>query len=246
MHEKNSFITLTYNNENLPADLSIDLQHWQKFAKRLRDQVGEFRYLHCGEYGEKEKRPHYHACIFGMDFSEDREVHTENDQGDPLYISPTLDKIWGKGYCLIGDLTYESAGYVARYAMKKQLGAKRQIRAYGWMEHVDTTTGEVTISTRLKPPYVTMSRNPGLGSDWYDKYSSDLYPLDECIINGKKTKPPAFYDRLYEQDNPEGYQCLKMSRRKAGYKHRENNTTDRLIVRETIKESQLKQLKRVL
>jgi len=68
-HDDNIFVTLTYNNENLPKDGSLCLADLQKFMKRLRKKYGAgIRYFACGEYGEKLKRPHYHVCIFGLNF----------------------------------------------------------------------------------------------------------------------------------------------------------------------------------
>ena len=103
LHSRNSFITLTYNNENLPADKSINKEEMQKFFKRLRKKLGNnsIRYFACGEYGDKTSRPHYHAIIFGEDFSNDRTVHTKSKTGDLLYRSKNLEKIWTKGHSLM-------------------------------------------------------------------------------------------------------------------------------------------------
>ena len=135
LHEHNSFITLTYNNENLPKDLSLDVTHFQKFLKRLRahtedpdsdlypnilSQSKKPRFFHCGEYGEKFARPHYHACMFDLDFADQKHWKTIN--GNKHYTSETLEKIWPFGFSTIGDVTFESAAYVARYVTKKITG----------------------------------------------------------------------------------------------------------------------------
>ena len=70
MQDNNSFITLTYDDQNLPRHGSLDKTHFQKFMKRMREHLSplKIRFYHCGEYGEKYTRPHYHSLIFGYDF----------------------------------------------------------------------------------------------------------------------------------------------------------------------------------
>ena len=204
MHEKNSFITLTYNEQNLPEDNSVDVRHWQLFAKRLRKQYGTFRFLHCGEYGDENKRPHYHACLFGIDFSDARYVLKQDDK-NILWTSPILEKVWGMGYCTIGPLTYDTAAYVARYTLKK-MGGERAKQQY---ERVDADTGEVTV---VRPEYATMSRRKGLGQTWFEKYSNEIYPEDIVVMKGKKFRPPKYYDKLLEKKNPKQWEKIKVKR----------------------------------
>lgn len=78
----------------------------------------------------------------------------------------------GNGFTSVGDVTVSSVSYVAGYVIKK---AK---------ESQDIDYGD------RKPEYVTMSRRPGIGRAFYDRYSSDIYPADSVIINGKEVKPP--------------------------------------------------------
>ena len=69
-YDCNAFITLTYDEENLPADGSLNYDHFQLFMKRLRKAIepNKVRFYMCGEYGEENGRPHFHACLFGYDF----------------------------------------------------------------------------------------------------------------------------------------------------------------------------------
>ncbi len=234
MHEHNSFITLTYNKEHLPLDRSLDLDHWQRFAKRVHKRYGAFRYFHCGEYGEENGRPHYHACVFGLDWIEDRKpfkIERENQ----TYVSDTLEKLWGNGFTVIGSLTFQSAAYVARYIMKKVNGPLQDYH------YVDKTTGLIK-----KPEYTTMSRRPGIGTSWFDKYHADVFPSDEVVVGGKRSRPPKFYDSLYKILDEQGAELMKSRRRAAGSKYDENNTPDRLEVRETVQLAQIKQLKRTI
>jgi len=70
LYERNCFITLTYSDEFLPNDRSVNVRHFQLFMKKLRKRFGpNIRFYHCGEYGEKTSRPHYHALLFNFDYT---------------------------------------------------------------------------------------------------------------------------------------------------------------------------------
>lgn len=225
MHDQNSFLTLTYNPESLPENGTLVLEDWQAFARALR-KTHTFRYYHCGEYGDVNKRPHYHAAIFGQDFRKGSSSLGTGKHGHTLWTHPRLEKVWGKGYVTIGSLSFESAAYIARYCMKKVTGQKA-------LDHyavgVDTNTGELK---QLRPEYATMSRRPGLGSSWLAKYYSDVYPSDEVIVNAKSTRPPRFYDSRLEKADPVLHTDIKDRRKRAALPHAENNTPERLAVRE--------------
>ncbi len=109
MWDDNIFVTLTYDDEHLPRDGSLNKEHFQKFVKRLRKKFKGrvIRYYHCGEYGDELDRPHYHACFFNLDFP-DKELFKETD-GNFLFYSETLEKLWGNGFCTIGELTFQSS-----------------------------------------------------------------------------------------------------------------------------------------
>lgn len=231
-HDQNCFITLTYSPECLPANLSVDVRHWQLFAKRLRKKKGPFRFLHCGEYGEENKRPHYHALLFGIDFKKDQ-VELEGRKY-PTFTSDELVSVWKNGFCSIGDLTYQSAQYVARYVMKKATGPLAE-KEY---ERVHPLTGECW---QVKPPYITMSRRPGIGSKWIDKFKSDVFPDDFVVHDGRKFRPPTFYDKRLSEEE---LLSVKRKRRDAANKHKWNNSSDRLRVRERVAIKQSKHITR--
>lgn len=64
-HPATSFVTLTYDDEHLPATGSLEPRDLVLWLKRLRQLQGPFRFVGIGEYGSRFKRPHYHAIIFG-------------------------------------------------------------------------------------------------------------------------------------------------------------------------------------
>jgi len=237
MHKQNCFITLTFSPEYLekrPNPMSVDVRDFQLFMKKLRNRYGSgIRFYHCGEYGEKNGRPHYHACIFGFDFSDKTLWKVAN--GHRLYISPSLTELWPYGFSTIGDVTFESAAYVARYIMKKINGDLAENRYY------DRQTGEI-----INPEYTTMSRRPGIGKGWFEKYSSDVYPHDYVVINGVKCKPPKYYDGVLQTERPYEFEDIKNSRLTLGEKYADNNTKSRLAVRERIQKARLKLLTKSL
>lgn len=233
MHDANSFLTLTYDQQNLPPHNGLEKKAFPTFARALRRRGFKFRYFHVGEYGDRTLRPHYHALIFGEDFSTSRTFLKSSRAGYPLYRSELLDEIWGKGFVNIGEVTPQSAAYVARYAMKKLSVNHAETvvdeNGLGRYERLDTVTGEVV---KVEREFATMSRNPGIGATWLRTYATDLYPCDYVVHDGKKARIPEYYDRKIGTLDPEGLKALKQRRQDEARKHLANNTEERLRVRE--------------
>lgn len=250
MHEQNTFLTLTYDDENLPWNGGLDKVHLSLFLKRLRKHIAEnspqtwdgigdkhdpesyhdkrIRFFACGEYGERLSRPHYHLIIFGYDFT-DKEFHSKNSDEDSLYTSETLKKIWGLGHCLIGDATSGSANYIAGYVAKKENGVKAE-KHY---EKFDPDTGEIT---SVIPEFLTMSTTPGIGYNFYTKYKKDIFPSDEIILTSKnnavRCPVPYFFYRKLRLEEPELFQQVQAARLKKGKEysllHPDENSPERL------------------
>ncbi len=240
MHEKNCFITLTYDDAHLPSDRSLHYRDFQLFIKRLRKRYPgrRIRYYMAGEYGENFGRPHWHACIFGFDF-DDKKLWKRTSANSLLYRSADLELLWPFGYSSIGDVTFESAAYVARYIMKKVTG-KNAAEHY---QEIDPDTGEIINRT---PEFTKMSLKPGIGYEWYKQYTSDVYPHDYVIVRGKKVKPPKYYDKKYKIDNPYEFDELLYIREKSAKLNYADNTLERLAVKEQVAKVKLQKLKRNL
>lgn len=239
LHEDACFITLTYDDENLPYPPTVRVDHFQKFMKRLRKDVQTpLRYFHCGEYGDEGNRPHYHLALFGYE-PPDRVLFSCKNQNS-LYTSESLSNIWGLGFVSFGALTFDSAAYIARYVTKKVNGdLAKQI-----YEFEDPQTGEVF---PLRPPYCSMSRRPGLGGEWFKQFSADVTRRD-IVVNaeGVPQKPPGFYDRLLEHSDPRAAAATKRERKKRALANRADNTSRRLKDKETVKLAQTSNLTRSL
>lgn len=227
LHPDNCFITLTYNDRNLPKDGSLNKKHFQDFMKRLRKAFPQkLRYFHCGEYGEQLGRPHYHACVFNLRFP-DQKLYRKLESGD-LYVSDMLNEIWGQGFCILGSVTFDSAAYVARYIAKKITGDQAEAHYAGKL-----------------PEYTTMSRRPGIGKDWFEKFKSDCYPSDSVIMRGKEFHPPKYYDRQFELDSPVDFAKLKNKRKSEILDPWDwENSPSRLATKEKVQLLNLKALKR--
>lgn len=140
------------------------------------------------------------------------------------------------GFCTVGTVTFESAAYCARYMMKKVKGKDAE-------EHytrIDPDTGEIF---QVLPEYATMSRRPGIGKGWFDKYKDETYKHDSVIIDGKEVRPPKFYDSQLEAEHLEHIKFRRIARAK---KHADDQTIARLRVREEVKEAQISNLDRGL
>jgi len=219
MHENNSFVTLTYDPENIPLHGSLDRKAFPGFVKRLRKRIADrtegagLRYFHAGEYGTNTRRPHYHAIIFGYGFP-DKSKWTER-HGNVVYRSDELEEVWGLGMCEIGSVTFGSAQYVAKYI-------------------VDKVTGDAATTyypAGISPEFATMSTKPGIGKPWYDKWKKDVYPSDQVVVDGKVSKPPRYYDKLLEAEDPAMYARVKAARSEK--RHKEDETDERRTAIET-------------
>lgn len=177
MHEENIFLTLTYDNEHLESPRLI-YPHFQTFMKDLRYQISltSDKKISCmvtGEYGDKNKRPHWHALIFNYRPADSKHKYT-SDRGDQVFNSQTLGDIWGRGASEFGSLTLDSANYVARYAAKK-------------LNHGNDQDHD------FHPIHKTSSKN-AIGRSWIEKYWKNTFELGYINLpNGSKTNIPRYY-----------------------------------------------------
>lgn len=235
LYEDNCFITLTYRPEDVPPNGSLVKQDFTNFIKRLRFQYGSgIRFYMCGEYGENFSRPHYHALLFNFDFADKRFFKTSH--GNKLYTSDSLSRLWPFGYHWIGTVTYNSAAYIARYCLKKVNGLMSDFHY--------SRQDKNGCSYSLVPEYNNMSRKPGIGSDWFKKYQSDVFPHDSVVHDGKKLRVPRYYDKLFEIKYPDDYERIKSLRSEKALRHQADNTVTRLQVKEYCQIARLGRLKR--
>lgn len=235
MHEaslsrRNAFVTLTYDDDHLPKGGSLDRKEdrargdsdFQRFMKRLRMRHdGDcIRYYHVGEYGERDLRPHHHVLLFGFDFSD--QVHWSIRKGNHVFRSKELEKVWPYGFSEIGEVTFQSAAYCSRYLTK----------------YYSEERSELMEVLGLQPEYATMSRNPGIGYDWYSIYGGDVMHHDSVIVNGREVKPPQYYDKLFERMHEGDFKRLKRFRELRRDKNEER--TERVLAKAACEDAMLK------
>jgi len=208
---------------------SICQRDFQLFMKSLRKRFKGYepipgtnrfpiRYFHCGEYGSQLQRPHHHAILFNFNFP-DRvlwkrgpnvsSTARNGGQAYNLYRSKILEELWPHGFSTIGQVTWQSAAYVARYVTKKINGDEAAIHYLSG--HPDLDTGECFY---IEPEYISMSRMPGIGAYWFNKYGPKQYEKDYITHEGKSFPIPEFYDRMFQIQAPERMIELKRERRK--------------------------------
>ena len=235
MHDMNCFITLTYDEEHVPEDGSLNHRHFQEFLKDLRQKMArkgypKIRYYMCGEYGDTNGRPHYHAIIFGFDFSPDR--YYWRSRGRTRYFrSPLLESCWEHGFCDLSDFSYGAAAYVARYVSKKINGPDA-------VTHYVNQHGE-----QIKPEYNRMSLKPGLGDSWFKRYRKEIFPADEVVViqNGKERKYPVprYYTDKWGEICPTGVEIIKRLRKKEA-EARGHDSPERSLEKERLLRKKLK------
>lgn len=240
MFDCSSFVTLTYDEAHVPEDFGLHHRHFQLFMKKLRRTGREARFFMCGEYGEQNGRPHFHACLFGVSFA-DRVLYRRLDSGSDIYTSAELSRLWEFGFSSVGDVTFESAAYVARYVLKKVGNDCERLGI------LDMSTGELQlrrseyVRMSLKAPKGSPKGTPGgIGGRWLLKYFPEVYPRDYVVVRGKKCKPPRYYDKIAASDSrfPD-LGSLELARYERSVAALADQTPDRLRVRETVARARL-------
>lgn len=265
------FVTLTYNDDNLPMVINDGSDHlvrgkeWavdycckgatlskpdiQNWMKRLRRNLSYHyginegvRFYLAGEYGSTTYRPHYHVCLFGAP-TDNLKVIGKNKLGNFLYESDFLSDTWSFGHLCVGKLNFQTAAYTARYCLKKAQGKDNSFFD----------------SLGVDREFVLMSRRPGIGVPYYNAHKHEIYRNDEIILPASTkdkpnvVRPPRYFDMLYKQENPEHFAQIKKVRRDMAeslhddlLKHTDLDEIDYFKVAEAIKESSVKKLIREL
>lgn len=235
LYDSNVFVTLTYSDEFLPRSLSLEYADYCGFMKRLRrrlcgvspvaDGRKPIRFFVAGEYGGRTGRPHWHAILFNTRFPDQQRLK------NGTYRSSLCEDIWSRGNVVLGDVTPRSAAYVAGYTLKKVHG---QRAADHYEDVVDTATGE--LSSR-RPEFVVMSRRPGIGSWWYDRFGGDVFPHDKAVMEGKCYKVPRYYWNRFESEaNPYLVEDVAWRREVRARERMADSTPERRLVREVVAE----------
>lgn len=235
MYQNNAFLTLTY--KELPNGINkLDYRHMQLFMKRLRKHIftnfiksygrenwnllskSEQREIYgnikissfmVGEFGEKTKRVHWHCLIFNWRPSDLQNYYT-TDRGDRVFTSRELDELWSYGDCTVGEVTFESAGYCARYAAKKLTHGHDGEHEY--------------------EPIAKRSSHSAIGKKWIEKYYKDVFNLGYVVLpTGATCAIPRYYERWLKKTHPDFWkQYVTQSKLKAIKKASEKEAKEKL------------------
>lgn len=182
----------------------------------------------CGEYGEKNGRPHFHALLFNVWFSDAEHFRGKGERAE--FRSAQLERIWGHGGCVLGQVTYESAAYVTRYLIQDRN------RVY-----VDSD-GELRVARR---EFNQMSRDGGIGSTWWKRFgASDVVPDGQVVIRGRKGRAPRFYDKAMRRLDAHAFSLIVADRVEAAALRHGDQSPERLAAREAVALAALAQKRR--
>ena len=224
---ENWFITLTYDEDHLLDCIDYTVSPWthsldyvaslrkDHFVKWKKDFLEYMRYYYnvigirfymCGEYGSKNHRPHFHAILFNCPIPDLKLVKSVNLGGYNYcyYSSEILKNTWKRGFVMLGNVSWNSCAYVARYVMKKMQGPDHKL----YYELCDLEGYEP-----IQSEYVNMSRRPGIAREYFENTFRDVYMVDKVILpDGKSCKPCKYFDRLYDIECPEDLERIKSDR----------------------------------
>lgn len=221
---------------------TIRYDEFQAFEKRLRRRIdymfgkelAAFRQYHCGEYGGKTLRPHFHCILYGIPESvllckQKRPIRVPGKPG--IYQSLLLDECWGHGVVGYAKANFEAMQYVAGYTLKKRScwQSRNDAEVYYASQGIDAADyprhmyrGKLVVSypsELVTPEKGSGSNRPGLGRGFYEAHRDEMYRdyTDEMLIHGPhgalRVRPSSYFDRLYDLDAPSQMAELRRRRR---------------------------------
>lgn len=225
--EQNYFVTLTYDEEHLPMmeevedengftytndgewkgtlkpkDLHDFMHDLRQHMKREYKQDG-IRFMACGEYGEEGERPHYHLILFNLNLPTETFFEPRIINKNTYFRNTIIEKCWKKGISNISEADWNNIAYTARYITKK-INGKESSEHYAMMGQ--------------EKEFFRVSRMPGIGEGYYQQHKEEIYARDEIIIKNTTgtiaTKPPKYFDKLYEEEEPEKFKKIKEKRKR--------------------------------
>lgn len=212
-HDRNCFITPTYDPEHLPPHGTLNKSDLQKFFRRLRKTGLKFRYFACGEYGEKKGRPHYHVVMFGYR-PHQKTLRRVSKKGHPQYLSKIFTDCWPHGEVTWGEFHPSAASYVASYTADK-------LKSFAF-DTPDPDTGlrpyEVMdrdgVIWNLQPEFQLQSLKPAIGKEWLEKNWREVFPADSVAMNGREFPPPRYYYQWLAENQPDVFEIVQANRKK--------------------------------
>lgn len=249
LYKHNYFITLTYDEEHLEYNEELidqDGRSWTdngNFLPTIKTETFEtflntlrkifereyhhkgIRFIGCGEYGEESARPHYHLILLNCPFPAETFFEPRIKNNNVYYRNTILERAWKKGISNICEANWQTMSYTARYITKKVNG-EAEIELY--------------YANGIIKEFFRQSRDPGIGKPYYDLHKEKIYESDSILISNKKgvhrEKPPLYFDKLFEQENPEKWKEIKRKREQAAeYEMRQKVMQTSIFIRDQLK-----------
>lgn len=246
--DRTAFITLTYNEENLPENGDLRRSDWKKFADKLRAyvkrkyKIDKIVLFGCGEYGCNPEdpvktpagRPHFHCCVFGFDFP-DKYAWSRSGTGFVTYRSPFLESIWTSGHSVVQSLEYGDLAYCAGYVEKKALKRLSAEQKYGNSNYFGRQRYFYDQFGCVHPAEFRITPcRPALGRHWIEKFFKDAYPSGFIVINDQKYSVPKYFDKYCKEKDLDMYLRVRKERLKKMYERSAENTPERRATREEL------------
>lgn len=201
--DRKCFLTLTWRDEDMPGNPGEARYEIRKFQVRFRKEFGSgHRFFGCMELGKQFCRPHGHLLVYGEDFKAGAFAVPGGSREHPLWSNPVLDRLWPFGFASVGELTQESASYVARYVVKK-VGQPSTVRL------VHPVTGEVAEWPTVYRPFYPL--RPALGVRFLEEFSEDVWSGLRAR-GGARIPIPRAYSKRLKADDPERHDQLVQDR----------------------------------
>lgn len=178
---------------------SLYKKHLQLFMKKLRKELDKqqikVRFYAVGEYGswEHSHRPHFHIVLFGLGLDDlSRKVPVgQNELGQKVFTCPLIFRCWNRGFVSVGDVSWRSCAYVARYVNKKVL---------------DPGENYLIESAELNPLFSLMSRKPGIAKKYLEDHPGCLDYTSIYISDSdgsKKINIPKYFVNQLKLTDPQ-------------------------------------------
>ena len=237
-HDENAFITLTYDDKNVPLVDGVDpvtgelkkfktlrKKHFQDFMKRFRNIVNEI---------PKEKRKFYNGRKYyrkGDDKFKEIRYMASGEYGSQTNRShyhaiifgwyPSDDDIVLLGKNELGQDYYGSATLAKAWPYGFHVIGKADWNSCAYVaryvvKKMFPFEKNFYEACNIEPEFILMSRRPGIGAQWYEDHKEEYYNFSKTYLktqNGSHSIGSVkYFDRKVAKECPELYEDMIKNR----------------------------------